>query len=376
MKNKLNLNSKDLFNSLSKLTGVVKSSPVLPILECVLFEVKENNLKLRATDLETTIVTNLKVESSEDFRVCIPCDILVQTLKALPDHPIEITIDEVFNIELKSNYGNYKFQGNEPSEFPNEPSKEDSEPFKVPSNKLLEAISNTSFCTGNDEIRLAMNGVYFEIENGSVTLTATDAHKLSNHKIESIEIGEEGKVIVPKKGLSIIKNNLGKIEEVSVSYTLKNIFFDLQDTHYCLRLIDAKYPDYKAVIPSNNPNVLSVNRTDLLSCLQRVSVFANKTSNQVNLILSQREQDGLIRIEAMDLDCHNEAKEELECSYDGDDMEISFNAKFLMEMLSNMKTEEVVININTPNSAATFELEKETEESKLLMLLMPVMKAG
>ncbi|MBC8173938.1 MAG: DNA polymerase III subunit beta, partial [Chitinophagales bacterium] len=235
---------------------------------------------------------------------------------------------------------------------------------------LQKAINKTLFAVSNDELRPQMTGVYFQLNPDGITFVATDAHKLVRYKRTDMQVETSTSFIVPKKALNLLKSILpGEETQVTINYNSSNAFFSYNNVHLICRLIDAKYPDYNAVIPTDNPNNLTMNRADILNTLRRVMIFSNKTTHQVILKINGNQ----LNVQAQDLDFSNEANEQLDCQYDGADMEIGFNARFLAEMLNAMDNEEIKIELSTPTRAGIL-LPTEPEEGEdLLMLVMPVM---
>ena len=231
-------------------------------------------------------------------------------------------------------------------------------------------MTKTLFATSNDELRMAMQGVYVQIEEASVIFVATDAHKLVKYTFKTEKNDNLDTFIIPKKGLSLLKNALNSEEQIELSYNKNNCFFHLGNTQVIIRLIDAKYPDYNAVIPYDNANRLTIERVDFLNSLRRIAIYANKSTNQVVLNIT----DGSLTISAQDLDFSNEATEQLPCEYIGDPMNIGFNAKFLIEMLGVLTTDQVLIKLSSPNKAGILALlQNNPVEEELIMLVMPVM---
>lgn len=371
--NKMNfiVSSASLLKQLSLISGVLNSNNTLPILDNFLFEISGSDLTILASDLETTMSTKLTVESKEDGLIAIPAKMLIDILKNLSDHPITFSIDNKnHGVEISSDYGKYKLSGYAGDEFPKVPEIDQSSSLKVASSVLLRAISKTIFATGNDDLRPVMSGVYCELGTEDITFVATDAHKLVRYKRLDAKSDKTTSFILPSKPLNLLKNCLSSAEEVAVEYNQNNAFFSLGNINLICRLVEGKYPNYDAVIPKENPNVLTIDRLLLLSSVKRVSIFANKTTHQVKLKLA----GSSLNISAEDLDFANKADERLTCSYSGQDMEIGFNSKFLMEMLNNIDNDEVTIEMSEPNRAGIIlPGNKEDENEDMLMLVMPVM---
>ncbi len=360
-----------LLKQLQAVNGASSTSTVLPILENFLFEIKEGNLTISATDLQTSMTTSLTVESKEEGKVAVPSKILLETLKTLPDQPIAFTVDDkTFAIEISAGDGKYKLSGENGDDFPKIPVVDNASSVALPASVLAEAINKTIFAVSNDELRPAMTGVYCQLTPQNITFVSTDAHKLVRYRRTDTKSDSPSSFILPKKALTLLKSAL-PAEDVSVAieYNSTSAFFKFGNINLICRLIDERYPDYEAVIPQNNPNKLTIDRGLFLNCLRRVVIFANKTTHQVRLKISGSE----LNISSEDIDFSNEAHERLSCQYEGEDMEIGFNARFLIEMLSNLSGDEVVLEMSTPNRAGLL-LPQNTDESEdILMLVMPVM---
>jgi DNA polymerase-3 subunit beta len=360
-----------LLKQLQSVSGALSNSTVLPILENFLFEIKDGNLTISATDLQTSMTTSLTVEAKENGRIAIPSRILLDTLKSLPEQPIAFNIDDTtFAIEINAGDGKYKLSGENGEDFPKIPVVENASSVNLPASVLAEAINKTIFAVSNDELRPAMTGVYCQLSTSSLTFVATDAHKLVRYRRKDAKAASTASFILPKKALNLLKSALPAEDiNVSVEYNSTSAFFKFSNINLVCRLIDERYPDYEAVIPKNNPNKLTIDRQAFLSSLNRVAIYANKTTHQVRLKINGSE----LNISSEDIDFANEAHERLSCQYDGEDIEIGFNAKFLIEMLKNLAGEEVVLEMSTPNRAGLLLPQNGDENEDVLMLVMPVM---
>jgi len=366
------VSSELLLKKLQIISGVLNASNTLPILDDFLFLINQGELSITASDLETILVTKIVIEAKEDGMIAIPAKLLLETLKTFPDQPLTFTIDSAtFGIEISSDYGKYKLTGHDGEEFPKTPTLETPSTLNVDASILSSAINKTLFATGNDELRPVMSGVLFELNNDDLTFVATDAHKLVRYKRTDLKADKGASFILPKKPLTLLKNILGSVgKEVKVEYNETNVMFVFDSTKMTTRLIDGKYPNYNAVIPTENPNKLTVSRTALLNSIKRVSIFSNKTTHQVRLKMTGSE----LNISAEDLDFANEANERLTCQYEGEDMEIGFNSRFLIEMLANLDSEDVNIAMSASNRAGILTpSQKDDEHEEVLMLVMPVM---
>lgn len=367
------VSSSSLSKHLNIISGVLNTNNTLPILDDFMFEINKNELTISASDLETTISTKIPVESKESGSIAIPARLLLDVLKTFPEQPLTFLIDEKnFGIEICSDYGKYKLSGHSAEEFPRIPAIESATSLEMVSSILLRALNKTIFATGNDELRPVMNGVLCELSPDNITFVATDAHKLARYRRTDTRSEVTTSFIIPKKPLILLKNILSdeKDAQVKIEYNESNVFFSFDQVELICRLVDGKYPNYEAVIPKDNPNVLTIDRTAFLNSVNRVSIFANKTTHQVRLKLSGSE----ILISAEDLDFANEANERLTCQYEGEDMEIGFNSKFLIEILSNLDTDEVHLEMSEPNRAGIIlPSNGKKKDEDILMLVMPVM---
>lgn len=365
------ISSTTLLKHLQSISGVLSTSNTLPILDNFLFEINDGQLTVSASDLETTMRTTLIVEANEAGKIAIPAKLLLDVLKNLPDQPCTFTVDlKTFSIEIAYDNGKSRMVGFNGDDFPRTPSIENSTTVKMSGEIISKAINKTLFATGNDDLRPVMSGVFCQFSPQDITFVATDAHKLVRYRRTDSDASGSSSFILPKKPLNLLRTNLSGNEEVLVEYNESNAVFTFGDIVLICRLIDGKYPNYEAVIPKENPNVLTIDRQQFLSSIKRVSIFANKTTHQVKLKLAGSE----LALSAEDIDFSNEANERLTCNYDGDDMEIGFNSRFLMEMLNNMDNTEVRLEMSEPNRAGLLmPAVKDNENEDILMLVMPVM---
>ncbi|MEO5909387.1 MAG: DNA polymerase III subunit beta [Pelobium sp.] len=360
-----------LLKHLQAVSGALSNSAVLPILENFLFEIKDSSLTISATDLQTSMTTSVAVESKEGGKIAVPSKILLDTLKTLPEQPIAFSVDDkTFAIEISAGDGKYRLSGENGEDFPKIPVVENASSVNIPASVLAEAINKTIFAVSNDELRPAMTGVFCQLSPQNVTFVATDAHKLVRYRRNDAKADTATSFILPKKALNLLKSSLPSDEvNVAIEYNATSAFFKFANIHLICRLIDERYPDYEAVIPQNNPNKLTLDRSLFLNCLKRVVIFANKTTHQVRLKINGSE----LNISSEDIDFANEAHERIGCQFDGEDMEIGFNAKFLIEMLNNLSGEEITIEMSTPNRAGILFPSIKDENEDILMLVMPVM---
>jgi DNA polymerase-3 subunit beta len=364
------VSSSALLKQLQHISGVINANTVLPILEDFLFEVDKNRLTVVATDLETVMRIQLDIEAKDSGKVCIPAKILMDSLKNIADQPLTFNIDKNFGIEITSDNGKYKVMGENPDNFPKEPAADDTTSFTMSASALVTAINKTLFAVSNDDLRPAMTGVFFELDKKGIQFVATDAHRLVRYKRTDASSPKNDSFIVPRKPLNLLKAALpDNDDEITISYNSNHLFVKHGTTQMSCRLIDARFPDYKVVIPTDNPYKLVVNKADFQGALRRVSVFSNKSTNQVALNISGSE----LQLAAQDIDFSFEGTERMKCQYDGEDLTIAFNARFLIEMLNATNSDEIKIELSTPTKAGILKPTDQEESEELLMLVMPLM---
>jgi len=360
-----------LLKQLQVLGGVINNSNTLPILDNFLFELSDSKLTVSASDLETTMSSVIEVESESSGSIALPARLLLDTLKTFPEQPLTFVVEENNTVEISSNHGKYALAYAEAEEFPKAVELDNPSSTTVSAEILSTAISKTIFAAGNDDLRPVMSGVFFQFSTEGLTFVATDAHKLVKYSREDIKADQVAEFIMPKKPLNLLKGILASSdEEVTIEYNDSNAKFTFENSELVCRLIDGKYPNYEAVIPKENPNVLTIDRTQFLNSVKRVSIFSNKTTHQIRLKIAGAE----LNISAEDIDYSNKAEERLTCDYQGDDMQIGFNSRFLSEMLSNLTSDNVKLEMSLPNRAGILTPTDGLDEGEqVTMLVMPVM---
>ena len=365
------VSSSYLLKQLQVLGGVINNSNTLPILDNFLFELDENVLKVSASDLETTMIATLDVESDDSGSIAVPARLLLDTLKTFPEQPLTFVAGDNNTVEISSNHGKYALAYASGEEFPNAVELDDPSTVSIPAGVLATAVSNTIFATGNDDLRPVMSGVFFQFDTEGLTFVATDAHKLVKYGRTDVKANQTAEFIMPKKPLNLLKGILAASDDdIKVEYNDSNAKFSFDNVQLLCRLIDGKYPNYEAVIPKENPNKLIIDRNQFLNSVRRVSIFSNKTTHQIRLKIAGAE----LNISAEDIDYSNKAEERLTCDYQGDDMQIGFNSRFLVEMLNNLNANDVSLEMSLPNRAGILTpVDGLDEGEKVTMLVMPVM---
>jgi DNA polymerase-3 subunit beta len=368
------VSSAALLKQLQSINGVITTNPVVPILENFLFEIEDGMLTVTASDLQTTMITQMSVEANENGRIAVPARILIETLRNLPEQPVTISIDsDTYSIEINSDNGRYKLAGENASDFPQVPSVDNGFQVKLNTEVLASAISNTIFATSNDELRPAMTGVFVQFSDTNITFVATDGHRLVRYRRVDATADHNISIIIPRKALNLLKAVLPSEKmDVDMEFNGSHAFFSFGSFQMVSRLVDERFPDYENVIPTDNYNHIEMDRSSLISTLRRISIYANKTTYQVRFKITGSE----MVISAEDLDFSNEAQERLTCDHTGDDIQIGFNAKFMLEMLNNLDSDQVKLSLSKPNRAGLITPTEKSDEEDTLMLVMPVMLAS
>jgi DNA polymerase-3 subunit beta len=359
-----------LLKTLSSLLSAIPSNPMMPLLENFLFDIQDGILSVTASDSQTTLVSKISIEADSNGSICVPARMLTETLKALPEQPVTITInEESFTVEISSDNGKYKIAGENADDYIAVPTLDRSDEIDLPSGILNDALTYTIFATSNDEMKPAMNGVYFQLEEGQFNFVSSDSHRLIRYQRKDISSPNDASFIVPKKAVNLLKSLLpSQTTTVNLSYNESTAIFRFENTTLISRLIEERFPPYQNVIPASTEKKATINRVDLLNCLKRINIFSNKSTHQVRFKFTGSE----LKVSAEDIEFSNEASERLSCEFDGDDMEIGFNAKLFMEILQNLNNERIELLMNAPSTAGLVVPEDQPEDEDLLMLVMPI----
>ncbi len=369
--------SSDLLRVLQSVGKVANGKNTMPILDYFLFETKDSKLSITASDMETTITRSMEVDNSggNDF-ACVPIKRMQDVLKELSTQPIIVDInDSNFEVTIKWQTGELSFGGANANSYPTRTNiGENGSNMTINSVNLLNALGSTLFATADDELRPVMNGVYFDIDREHIIYVATDAHKMVRYSdTSSVSGNDERKTfIMPKKPISALLPLLSKDGgDISISFDDKNVKFELGGvgTTMVCRLVEGNYPNYDAVIPRDNPNKVIIDRVELLNAVKRVSVCSNPATNLVKFSFS----DNKASISAQDLDFSTSATESVSCNYDGVDVTIGFKGNFLIDILSNLHSDTITIEMKDGSRAALFVPHNQPTNIATEMLLMPMM---
>lgn len=367
------VSSTNLFSHLQAISRVINSKNSLPILDCFLLEMHDGTLSMTASDNETTLSTSIEMnEFDGDGRFAVSSRTLLEALKEIPEQPLSFQINPE-NLEITVQYqnGKYSLMGQNADEYPKpQDLGTNAVELTIPANTLMDGVNRCIFATADDELRPVMNGIYFDITPEDITLVASDGHKLVRNKTYAAHGSEKAAFILPKKPANLLKNLLPKEQgDVRIGFDDRNAMFTLENYQMVCRLIEGRYPNYNSVIPQNNPHKAIIDRTSLISALRRVSVFSSQASSLIKLNFSNNE----VKISAQDIDFSTSAEETLICQYEGNTMSIGFKSSFLIDILNNIPSTNVVVELADPSRAGVIVPEEQEENEDLLMLLMPMM---
>ena len=369
------VSSTELLSHLTSLSRVISSKSTMPILDNFLFQIAESEITITASDLESTLITRLKLENIDgEGSVAIPAKLFIDTLKEFPEQPLTFQIDDKTSVvEIFSDNGKYSIMGQNADDFPVLPklNEEAASSVNVSHVALRKGIEKTLFATADDELRPVMNGIFIELSPSYMSFVASDAHKLVRYRRTDAKSDFDSSFILPKKPAGLLKNLLPKEEfDVKIEFDEKNAFFTLSNYKLICRLVEGNYPSYNSVIPTKNPNVMVIDRLNFFNTVKRVSVFSNQASNLIKLNIA----DNQLVVSAQDIDFSISAVERLACEYEGDEMEIGFKSTFLQEILTNISASDVKVELSDPTRAGLLLPAESADESEdTLMLLMPMM---
>ena len=366
------ISSTGLFSHLQAISRVINSKNSLPILDCFLMEMTDGTLSITASDSETTLTTTIETNEYEsDGRFAVNSKTILDALKEIPEQPLSFEVNENMEIIVKYQNGKYSLMGQNADEYPQAPNLgSNAVHVSLGANILLNGINRSLFATADDELRPVMNGVYFDITTEDITFVASDGHKLVRNKSFQAKGDEKAAFILPKKPATLLKNLLPKeMGDVQIDFDDRNAVFTLENYSMTCRLIEGRYPNYNSVIPQNNPHKAIIDRAAFISGLKRVSVFSSAASSLIKLRMDMN----YMQISGQDVDFSTSAEETLMCQYEGTPMNIGFKSTFLIDILNNISSQEVVLELADPSRAGVIVPVEQNENEDVLMLLMPMM---
>ncbi|MBR2194616.1 MAG: DNA polymerase III subunit beta [Salinivirgaceae bacterium] len=367
------VSSTQLLNHLQAVSRVIASKNTMEILNNFLFKLEDDKLTITASDVETTMITTIDVENASDNgTIAIDAKRLTDILKEFPEQPLTFNINnQTFSVDIVSENGKFSVLGQNGDDFPQINSqRENVSVIRMSSDTLLQGVSKTLFAAMTDDIRPALTGIFFEISEGKIKFVATDAHKLVCYGRADVQTEGDSSFIFPQKPANLLKNILPKTDaQVTLSFNKQEAVIEFNEYTLICRLIEGSYPNYQAIIPNDSPRKLIVDRLELCNCLRRVSIFSNQASNLIKLSITANQ----LTVSAQDIDFSISAHERVKCQFEGDDMEIGFCSTYLIQILSNLNCDEVVVNLSDSTRPGKFvPLNQSSVDEDVLMILMPM----
>lgn len=368
------VSSSALSSKLNMLAKVIGSKNSLPILDCFLFQVANGEMSITASDSDNVIKSTLALTDHDgEGEFCVPNRVILDALKELPEQPLHFDVDaagEAVAIKIVYQNGLYNFTGQSAEEYPRTQSMNDAcTTVSLPTEMLINNISRSLFATASDELRPVMNGIYFDLTADALAIVASDGHKLVRSKNFTIKSESPSAFNLPKKPASLLKNILNKDgDDAIIKFDDRSAEIQFTDGVMRCRLIDGRYPNYNSVIP-NNPNEVTVDRRGLQSALRRVLPFASESSQLIRFHI----ESGRFEVSSEDIDFSSSAKEQLSCEYNGSPISIGFKGSSLMEILSNLTSDNIIIQLADPSRAGIIVPAEQPENEDILMLIMPML---
>ena len=368
------VSSSALSSKLNMLAKVIGSKNSLPILDCFLFQVANGEMSITASDSDNVIKSTLALTDHDgEGEFCVPNRVILDALKELPEQPLHFDVDaagEAVAIKIVYQNGLYNFTGQSAEDYPRTQSMTDAcTTVSLPTEMLINNISRSLFATANDELRPVMNGIYFDLTADALAIVASDGHKLVRSKNFTIKSESPSAFNLPKKPASLLKNILSKDgDDAIIKFDDRSAEIQFTDGVMRCRLIDGRYPNYNSVIP-NNPNEVTVDRKGLQSALRRVLPFASESSQLIRFHI----ESGRFEVSSEDIDFSTSAKEQLSCEYNGSPISIGFKGSSLMEILSNLTSDNIIIQLADPSRAGIIVPAEQPENEDILMLIMPML---
>lgn len=370
---RLTVSSTSLASRLSALSKVFNSKNSMPILDCYLFDVNEKTLTITASDSENVMTTQLQLDEVDgNGTFAVNNRTILDAVKELPEQPLTLDVDmSSYGIKVVYMNGIYNFTGQSGNEFPRlQPLNDNAASIVIDSKTLSNDISRSIFATANEELRPVMNGIYFDLTPEALAIVASDGHKLVRTRNKTVRQDTPMSFIMPKKPATLLKGVLQKNDdEVLIRFDERNASINFPGGTLSCRLIEGRYPNYNSVIPQDNPNRMTIDRTVLIGVIRRVLPFASDSSQQVRLHI----EPGKAVISSEDIDFYTSAKEEIVCDYNGIPMDIGFKGTSLMEILSNLDSEEVELQLADPSRPCLILPTQQPENEDILMLIMPML---
>ena len=368
------LSSSALSTKLGILSKVINTKNSLSILDSYLFEIRGGQLIITASDNANMMRCYVALSDYEgEGAFCIPNRIIQAAVKELPEQPLTFEVSSPDNsVKVIYQNGSYRVAGQNADDYPNlQPIENDVTEISIPASTLASNIQRTMFATANDELRMVMNGLYFDLREDSLNIVASDGHKMVRNMIFSCKTTNPSSFILPKKPAGLLRSvlDLNDETEITIRFNNNNAEIKFPDGILSCRLIEGRYPNYSSVIPTDNPNVVNIDRKGMMSALRRVLPFASESTQLVKLRLSPNN----LELSSEDLDFATAAHEDLVCDYNGAQMSIGFKGSAIFDILNNLSSDNVTIELGDPSRAGVIRPSEQPENEDILMLIMPML---
>jgi DNA polymerase-3 subunit beta len=343
------------------------------ILDCFRFGVHNSQLTITASDNENSMWTTLNLDECDgegDF--CVSSKNILNAMRELPEQPLSMNVNfDEMKIYIEYQNGNYDFPIQSAEEWPQRQALDDNAvTITIGAGVLLDCISRSLFATAQEELRPVMNGIYFDLTPDCLAIVASDGHKLVRNQNFSIKSETPASFILPKKPATLLKNVLSHDgADVVIRFDGRASEINYGDGALYCRLIEGRYPNYNSVIPKDNPNLLTVDRKILLAAVRRMLPFASDTSELIRFHI----ESGKLELSAEDIDFATSAKESIICDYSGSPMDIGFKGSSIVEVLSNLESDNVIIQLADPSRPGIIVPDEQPENENILMLAMPML---
>ena len=365
---KFTVNKKPFYQAVQNIIGVVPVKTTIPILGNILVDLQGNELSLTGTDLEVSISTKIEVQGDQDGAVAIPAKVLYEIVRELPEIPIAFECDDEFKISLKTDKGFYKLSGVSKEDFPKIVVEGQQDHVTINAQLFNGIINKTIFAVSTDELRTTLMGVLLKISDEQLRLVSTDGHRLVKIDLKNFKSNLNSEAIVPTKALNLVSKNLNDTEEIKVRLSEDHIVFVLGETVIYSKGIEGQFPNYDRVIPVDNDKTVILNRELLNSSVRRVAIFSNSITHQIRLSVSS----GQLKIKSEDIEFGGEAEETIDTDYNYDDLDVGYNANYLLDILRHLDTDEIILKVKDQISAGIIYPTNQKENEDILMLLMPI----
>lgn len=365
------ISSSVLSSRLMTIGRVIVQKNTIPILDCFCFDIQSTTLTITASDNDTTLTAKAELnECDSDVRFAVNAKTLQDAIKEIPDQPLECYLNaESYELTVEYQNGQYKLMGQSAEEYPTPAISDETRlEFDLECQKLVPSITRCMIAAANDTLRPQLNTICFDIHSQEVSLVSSNGNQLALTKLAMPELNAEGSYLLGTRPASLLKGMLAKAEgNVHFSIGQRTAIVHTEEYSLTSRLVEGRFPNYRSVIPQDNPNIVTVNRLALVSALRRVLVFANAQAVLVKFRLGPN----TMNISSQDIDFGKSAEENMLCDYMGTPMRIAFKGSVLLDLINNIEGDDIMLKLSDPSRAGLIVPAKQKEGEEVLMLIMP-----